>query len=41
MYFSTGDEVPDELDAAKEAAWAERMEVNRARSCPVCDPLLN
>ncbi len=41
MYFSTGDEVPDELDAAKEAARAERMEVNRARSCPVCDPLLN
>ena len=41
MYFSTGDEVPDELDAAKGAARAQRMEVNRARSCPVCDPLLN
>ena len=41
MYFGTGDEVPEELEAAKVAARAERMEVNRARSCRRCDPLLN
>ena len=41
MYFGTGDEVPEELEAAKVAARAERMEVNRARSCRKCDPLLN
>ena len=41
MYFGTGGEVPDELKLAKEIAWSERMEVNRARSCAVCDPLLN
>ena len=41
IYFGTGDEVPDELKTAKEVARAERMEVNRARSCAVCDPLLN
>ena len=41
MYFGTGDAIPEELDAAKEAARAERLEVNRSRTCPVCDPLLN
>lgn len=41
MYFGTGDEVPEELEAAKVAARAERMEVNRVRSCRRCDPLLN
>ncbi len=41
MYFGTGDEVPEELEAAKVAARAERMEVNRSRSCRKCDPLLN
>ncbi len=41
MYFGTGDEIPGELDAAKKSARAKRMEVNRAQSCTVCDPLLN
>ncbi len=41
MYYGTGDEIPDELDAAKKEARKNRMEVNRARSCPACDPLLN
>lgn len=41
MYFGTGDKVPDELEAAKVAARAARMEVNRVRSCRRCDPLLN
>ncbi len=41
VYFGTGEEIPGELDAAKKATRAERMEVNRARSCTVCDPLLN
>jgi len=41
MYFGTGDEIPGELDAAKKAAREKRMEVNRARTCPACDPLLN
>ena len=41
VYFGTGDEVPEELEAAKVAARAERMEVNRVRSCRRCDPLLN
>jgi putative transposase len=41
MYFGTGNEIPGELDTAKKAARAERMEVNRAKSCTVCDPLLN
>ncbi len=40
MYFGTGDEVPEELEGAKVAARTERMEVNRARSCRKCDPLL-
>lgn len=41
MYFGTGDKVPEELEVAKVAARAERMEVNRVRSCRRCDPLLN
>lgn len=41
MYFGTAKRVPDELDAARKAARQVRMEVNRAVSCPVCDPLLS
>ena len=41
MYFGTGDKVTEELQAAKVAARAERMKVNRVRSCRRCDPLLN
>ena len=38
MYFGLGDEVPEELDAARKAARQERLEVNRALSCLTCDP---
>lgn len=41
MYFGTGNAVPEELAAAKVEAGHERMEVNRALTCPVCDPDLN
>ena len=39
FYFGTGDPIPDELDAAKNVARQSRMEVNRATSCPTCEPL--
>ena len=39
MYFGTGDQIPDELDAAKNVARQSRMDVNRATSCPTCEPL--
>lgn len=38
MYFGTGDEVPDELGAAKKEARRRRLEVNRELLCPTCDP---
>jgi putative transposase len=40
MYFGTGTHIPEELDAAKKAARQSRMEVNRAASCPTCQPLV-
>ncbi len=40
MYFGTGDRVPGELDAAKKVARHSRMDVNRATSCPTCQPLV-
>ncbi len=40
MYFGTGDRVPDQLDAAKKIARQSRMKVNRATSCPTCQPLV-
>jgi transposase InsO family protein len=40
MYFSTGDRVQDELDAAKKVARQARMEVNRATTCLTCMPLV-
>ena len=39
MYFGTGTHIPEELDGAKKAARQSRMEVNRATSCPTCQPL--
>jgi len=41
MYFDTGDPIPDELDAAKNAARQSRMEVTRATSCPTCELLVS
>ena len=40
MYFGTGDRVPDQLDAPKKIARQSRMKVNRATSCPRCQPLV-
>jgi putative transposase len=40
MYFGTGDRIPEVLDAAKKLARQSRMEVNRATSCPTCQPLV-
>ena len=39
MYFGTGDHVPAELEAGKQAARQSRLEANRATSCPACEPL--
>ncbi len=38
MYFSTGDRIPDELEAEKKAARESRIKLNRATSCPTCRP---
>lgn len=40
MYFGTGAEIPQKLEAAKIAARASRMEANRAQSCRVCEELV-
>jgi len=37
MYFSTGNNVPDELKAACQAARQARVETNRKRTCRVCE----
>ena len=37
MYFGTGNHIPDQLEAAKSNARHDRMEVNRAMSCPTCE----
>ena len=37
MYFGCGRDVPTELDAAKRTARQVRLDVNRSRSCPICD----
>ena len=40
MYFGTGDRIPEELDVTKKVARASRMEINRATSCPTCQPFV-
>ncbi len=37
MYFSTGNNVPDELEAARQQARQARAETNRKRTCRVCE----
>ena len=37
MYFGIGGDVPDALDASRIAASKERLAVNRALSCAVCE----
>jgi hypothetical protein len=39
MYFGTGDDVPEELEAARAAARPARMEENRVVACAACEPL--
>jgi putative transposase len=36
MFFGRGDQIPDELDAARRQARADRLESNRALSCERC-----
>lgn len=38
MYFGTGDHIPDRLEAERITARQSRLEVNRATSCPACEP---
>ncbi len=37
MYFGNGDGVPDDLESARNAARTERLAVNRALSCALCE----
>jgi putative transposase len=39
MYFGTGQRVPDELEAARQAARRKRLEANRKTTCPQCEPV--
>ena len=39
MYFKTGKEIPRQLEAARDAARAARMDINRKNSCAICEPL--
>ncbi len=38
MYFGRGEHIPDQLAAAKKAARQSRLKVNRATTCPTCEP---
>ena len=38
MYFGNGDDVPDDLASARKGARNERLAVNRALACAVCEP---
>ncbi len=40
MYFSSGEHIPVELEAAKGAAREERLARNRLASCEICEPRL-
>ena len=40
MYHGTGNHIPKELELAHKAARQARMETNRKRTCPQCDPLV-
>jgi hypothetical protein len=39
MYFGTGQQVPGELEADRQAARRQRLERNRRMSCPPCERL--
>ena len=38
MYFGKGNDVPDDLESGRNAARTERLAVNRALACAVCEP---
>ena len=40
MYHGTGNHIPNELELAHKAARQARMDANRKRTCPRCDPLV-
>ena len=39
MYFGTGQQIPGELEAARQAARRTRLETNRKMTCPQCERL--
>ena len=39
MYFTTGDTIPEQLEAARHEARQARAEANRKRTCSTCEPL--
>jgi hypothetical protein len=39
MYLGKGQQVPGELEAARQAARRARLETNRQMSCPHCEEL--
>ena len=39
MYFGTGNHIPQELETGRKDARQSRLEVNRNKSCPTCEPL--
>ena len=39
MYFGTGNDIPNQLEAARKSARQSRREVNRNTSCRTCEPL--
>ena len=40
IYYGNGNHIPQELELAIKAARQARMEANRKRTCPRCDPLV-
>ena len=40
IYYGTGNHIPQELELARKAVRQARMETNRKRTCPRCDPLV-
>ena len=39
MYFGTGNDISNQLETARKAARQSRLEANRNKSCPTCEPL--
>ena len=38
IYYGRGQEISDQLEAAKRRAWAARVKANREMSCGLCQP---